>query len=62
MIYPERTEKLTRRGTQIGWDRVLGGVHYPSDVRSGRELGNKVFEALMKEERFVRDVEQLKGQ
>mgnify|MGYP001126686393 CR=1 FL=1 len=62
MIYPERAQRLFERAIQIGDDRVIGGVHYPLDVIRGRELGEKIFEALKQNERFLRDVQALAEQ
>ena len=46
-LAPERREALARRGAQIGHDRVLAGVHYPSDVVAGQHLGAAIARALL---------------
>jgi acid phosphatase (class A) len=38
-LLPERRERLERVGRQGGANRVLCGVHYPSDVEAGQRLG-----------------------
>jgi len=38
-LAPARREALLERGRQIGFDRVRGGVHWPSDVEAGQRLG-----------------------
>lgn len=38
-IFPEHAEELTELGREIGYGRVIGGVHYPMDVISGQKLG-----------------------
>lgn len=38
-LLPERRERLQQLGRQGGANRVLCGVHYPSDVESGQRLG-----------------------
>ena len=38
-LEPQRREAIVDRGMQVGYDRVLGGVHYPSDVEAGQRLG-----------------------
>jgi len=38
-LQPQRREAILARGRQVGYDRVLGGVHYPSDVEAGQRLG-----------------------
>lgn len=39
---PERRNELYRRALEMGWSRVYGGVHYPSDVYAGARLGAAV--------------------
>jgi acid phosphatase (class A) len=46
-IYPERRDALMARGRQIGEDRVIGGIHYPSDVRDGQVLGEAIAKKLL---------------
>jgi acid phosphatase (class A) len=38
-LLPERRERLRQVGLQGGANRVLCGVHYPSDVAAGQRLG-----------------------
>lgn len=38
-LVPERRERLQQIGRQGGANRVLCGVHYPSDVEAGQRLG-----------------------
>jgi acid phosphatase (class A) len=51
-IFPDRHNALLARAAQIGEDRVLGGVHHPSDIEAGRLLGDMVFNALMRNKDF----------
>ena len=41
-LAPERRELLLARGRLVGVDRVIGGVHYPSDIESGQRLALKL--------------------
>ena len=41
-LAPEQRSALLERGREIGWNRVIAGVHYPSDVAAGRVLGQAV--------------------
>jgi len=41
-LAPDLRTVLIKRGEQIGDDRVLGGVHFPSDVEAGRALGHAI--------------------
>lgn len=51
-LAPDRREALARRGAQIGEDRVIAGVHYPSDVAAGERLGQAVARALLADPAF----------
>ncbi|HTR00105.1 MAG TPA: phosphatase PAP2 family protein [Candidatus Acidoferrum sp.] len=46
-MVPERSGVILTRGWEYGYNRVLGGVHYPSDVEAGR-VQAAVLVALMK--------------
>jgi len=59
---PGRTEKLLERGREIGWDRVIGGVHHPSDIAAGRVLGQAVARALTKSPDFQADFQEAKNE
>ena len=47
-----QTKLLFERGEEIGWDRVLAGVHFPSDVYGGRMLGLLAAQAMKKDAVF----------
>ena len=47
-IFPEKRQAILERGRQLGWDRVIAGVHYPSDVAAGRVLGQALAQAFEK--------------
>ena len=35
-MVPEKRGELFARGWDYGWSRVVGGVHFPTDIESGR--------------------------
>jgi acid phosphatase (class A) len=39
-LFPEKRAALVAHGQSIGWDRVIAGVHHPSDIFGGRTLGH----------------------
>lgn len=41
-VFPEHREALRRRAELVAWSRVVGGVHYPSDIVAGRMLGDRL--------------------
>jgi hypothetical protein len=43
-LVPEHREALLAQGRLVGFDRVIGGVHYPSDIEAGQRLGLKLVE------------------
>jgi len=43
-LAPDRREALLAQGRLVGVDRVIGGVHYPSDIEAGQRLGHKLAE------------------
>lgn len=47
-VFPEKREALQERAAMIGWSRIVGGVHYPSDVAAGRILGEKLAQEFLK--------------
>ena len=61
-LEPARADKLLERGREIGWDRVIGGVHHPSDIAAGRVLGKAVARALLKNAAFQADLEAAKSE
>jgi acid phosphatase (class A) len=61
-IFPDQRAALMERGRQIGWDRVIAGVHYPSDVAAGRVLGNAIAEQLLASPDFQAQLADVKSE
>jgi acid phosphatase (class A) len=51
-IVPDKKHELLDRGEEIGWDRVLIGAHYPTDVYAGEVLGQALAQAMSKNADF----------
>jgi acid phosphatase (class A) len=51
-IFPERSGAFYRRAKEIGQDRVLAGVHHPSDVAAGAQLAEEIYTELGKSGKF----------
>jgi acid phosphatase (class A) len=49
-MFPEHRDQLMALGRQIGDDRVIGGVHWPSDVEAGQKLGASIAARLLENE------------
>jgi acid phosphatase (class A) len=56
-IFPEQKEALMARAHQIGDDRVLGGMHFPSDVEAGRKLAAEIVRQMLDNPDFKAQVE-----
>jgi len=39
-LYPERAAEFMARADQVALNRIIGGVHHPSDIESGNRLGD----------------------
>jgi acid phosphatase (class A) len=59
-IFPQQKEALMARARQIGWDRVIVGVHFPSDVYAGRVLGHAIAHQLLAKSDFRSELEVIK--
>jgi acid phosphatase (class A) len=46
-LYPDRKDQLLARAQQVADDRVLAGLHYPSDIAAGATLGRTLVEKLL---------------
>ncbi len=43
-MYPDKKDALLNRAQEIANNRVLGGVHYPSDIAAGIKLGDALYD------------------
>ena len=61
-LQPARRRELLERGRQIGYDRVLAGVHYPSDVQAGLKLGAFLAEAWLADPAHRQRIDQARAE
>jgi hypothetical protein len=52
-IFPAQTDAIMARGKQIGDDRFLAGMHYPSDVAAGQKLGAEIARRFLADDNFT---------
>ena len=45
-LVPDRKKEIMARADQVGEDRLIAGLHYPSDVEAGRKLGAYLYTCL----------------
>jgi acid phosphatase (class A) len=55
-IFPEKREALLETGRQFGLDRVIGGVHYPSDIDASVKLAQALSQSIIASDAFKADV------
>lgn len=60
-LVPARREALVERGRQVGVDRVIGGVHWPSDIEAGQRLGAALVEAWLADPANRRKVDETRA-
>lgn len=59
-LLPASRIEFEDQGIQIGTNRALGGVHHPSDIEAGQDLGEKIYEALRSNSKFKADFSKTK--
>lgn len=57
---PAGAQAYRAAAAQAALNRVIGGVHHPSDTAAGLRLGDAVYAALKKDREFREDVELLR--
>lgn len=51
-LYPKEKAKLKKRADEIAKDRVLAGVHHPTDIDTGKALGDLLYQELKKSKAY----------
>jgi hypothetical protein len=59
-IFPDKKDRLLERGKQMGQDRVIAGIHFPSDVEAGQTLGQAIADKMLKNPAFQTELAQAK--
>lgn len=60
-LFPDRAGILASHGRDAGELRLVSGVHHPSDVAAGRDLGARVCARLLKEDDFLAELASVKS-
>ena len=61
-LFPEKQEAILAIGRDIGWDRVLIGKHFPTDIQAGRVLGQAIVRELLASPAFQHDLAEAKAE
>lgn len=51
-MFPDDRDILLARGKQIGFDRTIAGMHWPSDVAAGQKLGAEIARRMLADPEF----------
>lgn len=49
-IFPARAKAFMRRADEVAVNRILGGVHHPSDIVAGKKLGDALATQFMQDQ------------
>lgn len=60
-IVPERKDEFFAKADEIAMDRVIGGVHFPTDIAAGKRFGDLYHAELLKSEAYRKDIEKMKA-
>jgi acid phosphatase (class A) len=61
-MVPEKGGALFNRAADYSYDRVIAGVHFPTDVEAGRISGSIIDNTLLHDSRFLADFEHAKSE
>jgi acid phosphatase (class A) len=59
---PDKADALAARGKEIGTNRVLAGMHWPTDVTAGHKLGLEVARRLLADPAFRAEWDEAKAE
>ena len=60
--FPDKRDALLARGREIGFDRAIAGVHFPTDIYGGRVIGHAVAQKLLENPTFRADLARVKAE
>ena len=61
-LFPEKKEAILEIGRDIGWDRVLIGKHFPTDIYAARVLGQAMVREFLASPTFQHDLAEAKAE
>jgi acid phosphatase (class A) len=57
--FPERAALFYERADEVALNRVLGGVHYPSDIVAGKKLADALSKEVLSDKRLLMEIQNL---
>jgi acid phosphatase (class A) len=61
-MVPERAADLYARGESFALNRVIGGVHYPTDIEAGKLSATLIAEKMFTSFEFRKDFEKARNE
>lgn len=61
-IFPERRTELMDRARAVAWGRVIGGVHFPTDLIGGKLMGEEIGAEILKNPKARAAVEKCRAE
>ena len=58
-IYPSRAAAFMKRADEVAHNRILGGVHHPSDIEAGKKFGDILANKVMNSKKFTTELKRL---
>ena len=59
-IVPGRRAEFFAKADEIAQDRVIGGVHFPTDIAAGKVFGDRFHAELLRSEAYRKDIEKIR--
>ncbi|MCX5786534.1 MAG: phosphatase PAP2 family protein [Elusimicrobia bacterium] len=60
-LAPERRAQFLSRADEMALDRVIGGVHYTSDIEAGKKFGDILYADLMRNPAFRAKIDKMRA-
>lgn len=61
-MVPERAPEIFERANRYAYNRVVAGVHFPTDIEAGRVTAGVIANALLQEPQFKADLQRATGE
>jgi acid phosphatase (class A) len=60
LILPQKRDEFYARAQKIAWHRVIVGMHFPTDVKGGKEMALLLMGMLLQNAEFQKDLAEVK--
>lgn len=60
-LVPDQSSSFEERAREVALDRVIGGVHHPSDIAAGQDLARQIHAQLLKNPAYLADLDKVRG-